>query len=203
MLAAREGDGDPAALAVTLNNIGVLQQGRGEYRDALASMQRALGYRKPGSPEYASTLHNLGTVYDAQGDLPVARDYCKRALAVPGVDAQLTMNALTLLAEITRKQGDLEAAERYAEQEVQLAEQTGAKPMLSAGLRVLGLILSDRGRRQEARAHVERSVSVARTLDGPDVLGQALVALGTVSITIANTRARWRQPARRGRSATR
>ena len=41
------------------------------------------------------------------------------------------MNALTLLAEIARKQGDLEAAERYARQEVQLAEKTGAKPMLS------------------------------------------------------------------------
>ena len=180
VLAAREEDGDPAALGVTLNNIGVLQQGRGEYRDALASMQRALGYRKPGSPEYASSLHNLGTVYYAQGDLAVARDYCERALAVPGVDVQLTMNALTFLAEITRKQGDLEAAERYAHQEVQLAEKTGAKPMLSPGLRVLGMILSDRGRQQEAREQVERSVSVARTLDSPDVLGQALVALGTV-----------------------
>jgi CHAT domain-containing protein/Tfp pilus assembly protein PilF len=182
VLAAREVDGDPATLAVTLNNIGVLQQGRGEYRDALASMQRALGYRKPGSPEYASTLHNLGTVYYAQGDLPVARDYCERALAVPGIDAQLTMNALTFLAEIARKQGDLEAAERYAQREVEFAEKSGAKPMLSPGLRVLGLILSDRGRQQEARALGERSVSVARTLDSPDVLGQALVALGTVLI---------------------
>lgn len=180
VLAAREEEGEPAALAITLNNIGVLQQARGEYRDALASMQRALGYRKPGSPEYASTLHNLGTVYYAQGDLAVARDYCERALSVPGVDVQLTMNALTFMAEITRKQGDLEAAERYAHQDMQLAEKTNARPMLSPALRVLGLILSDRGRQQEARAQVERSVSVARTLDSPDVLGQALVALGTV-----------------------
>jgi CHAT domain-containing protein/Tfp pilus assembly protein PilF len=182
VLAAREADGDPVTLAVTLNNIGVLQQGRGAYRDALASMQRALAYRKPGSPEYASTLHNLGTVYYAQGDLAVARDYCERALAVPGIDAALTMNALTWLAEITRKQGDLEAAERYARHDVQLAEQTGAKPMLSEGLRVLGMLLSDRGQRQDARAQLERSLSVARTLDSPNVLGEALVGLGSVLV---------------------
>ena len=59
VLAAREADGDPVALGVTLNNIGALQLGRGAYRDALAALQRALAYRKPGSPEYGLSLIHI------------------------------------------------------------------------------------------------------------------------------------------------
>ncbi len=154
VLAAREADGDPVALARSRSTTSASSSnGRGAYRDALASMQRALGYRKPGSPEYASTLHNLGTVYYAQGDLAVARDYCERALAVPDVDAMLTMNSLMWLAEIARKQGDLEAAERYARQEVRTRRKDRRKADAVGRLAGRsGLMLSDRGQRQDARA---------------------------------------------------
>lgn len=179
LLAAREASGEPASLAVTLNNIGVIQRERGDYRDALVSFERSLGYKKPGTGEYASTVHNIGTVYHAQGDLAVARGYYARVLDGADIPAAQRMHSLAMLAEVTRRQGQLDAAAAYAEQATALAEQGGARPVLAGGLRILALINSDRGQRATARAQIERSVAVARSADDPPVLGYALATLGS------------------------
>lgn len=182
ILAVHEANAETASLGITLNNIGAIQLDLGEFRAAIASFQRSLGYRKPGTAEYAGTLHNLGSVYHAQGDLSVARGYYERALETPGVQATLRMNMLTMAGEVTRRLGQFDAAEAYAQQGVQLAEQSGARPMLANALRILALVHDSRGESDRAVAELERSLAVAKSAKDPEAIGYALANLGAMHV---------------------
>jgi tetratricopeptide (TPR) repeat protein len=73
-------------IAITLTNLGNVQQQLGEFEAARASQQRALAINEavygPEHPEIAITLTNLGSVQPQLGERDRAREHARRAVAI-------------------------------------------------------------------------------------------------------------------------
>jgi tetratricopeptide (TPR) repeat protein len=177
VLQAFEAAQETAGITHTLNNISILQEQRGEYRDALAAAQRSQGLLQPGTIEYAHALHAIGNIYLSQGDLDLAVDYYQQALTQRDQTPQSKLPTLQMLGEVQRKRHHFDEAAGYLTQARAIAEGSRQQPQVAFALRIEALVRADRGDKAGAVPLLERSLAIGRAIKNPDIISYTLTSL--------------------------
>ncbi|MCB9176505.1 MAG: tetratricopeptide repeat protein [Caldilineae bacterium] len=100
----------------------------------------------------------------------------------PGLHAM----ALTAAGDLARQQGDLEPARRHFEAAVALARRAGDRPALAAALRGLGRAATVQSRSDEACQHLQESLDLGRSLEGPWDAAATLEDLGCLALQLGH-----------------
>ena len=145
--------------ALYRNSLGVVQLQLRRWPEAQVAFEKAVEL----DPGYAEAYHNLGLVMAAQDRLDQAVAYYRKALTIPTYPTPEL--AYHNLGQAYLRQGKLKEAEEALRQAIQLE----GKNQFSHYL--LGVILAEAGRRQEARA----SFIFARDLDPDSSVGKLTV----------------------------
>ncbi|MEX1368416.1 MAG: serine/threonine-protein kinase [Nannocystaceae bacterium] len=191
-IALAEYAGDASELSSSLNNMGSVCFGQGEYEEARRYLERALDVREAalgvGRPEVANSMTNLGTVYFVQGRYEEARRYLERALKIQeealGAGHPDVAANLNALGSVYYEQGEYEPAQRYLERALHVQEEAlGAEhPDLAMSLINLGNVDYRQGNYDEAGALYGRALRIQAVSLGsghPD-LASSLNSLGNV-----------------------
>jgi tetratricopeptide (TPR) repeat protein/CHAT domain-containing protein len=185
-----------------LNEEGLAHFRKGQYRNALRSMERALAMRErlyptQDHPDLAESLNNLGFVLNAMGHARMALPYCERALAMDErlyskqqdhPDLAMSLNNLGLVVQALGQAGQ---ALPYYERALAMRERLYPDqnhPDLAMSLNNLGFVFWALGQAGKALPYCERALAMCERLypkqDHPDLatslnnLGGVLEALG-------------------------
>jgi tetratricopeptide (TPR) repeat protein len=160
--------------------VGELRARLGEYPAAIGALETAAALADPaGVPAIEIAL---GRVHRRRGDLQVAASHVAAALASPGLTDQARARGLVESSLIALRLGDLDAANEAALEARDAAATLDDPHQSGVAERLLGLVARARHDFVEARAALERSVTLAR--DDPDPT--AVIAAATaLAITIA------------------
>ena len=169
---------DHPEVAVTLTNLGIVQQHLGELPAARATLERALAIEEaahgPDHPEGAKTLAHLGMVQQQLGELPAARATLERALAIEeaayGPDHPEVAITLTSLGIVQQQLGELPAARTTLERALAIEEAAYGPdhPEVAVTLTNLGIVQQHLGELPAARATLERALAIEEAAYGPD-----------------------------------
>ena len=137
-------------------NIGVAYGAAGDYKQALAYLDKALSiYISLQSPkDIAFVYHNIGNAYLEQSFFDKALDYYNKALALLLVHQNIRLQSSTYMnmADIYLQQHALEKARQYIEQTLSLADKEGFTSISIEGRVLLSRILAQKGRFRESEA---------------------------------------------------
>ena len=184
--------GEPRQEARSLNNLGAVFRLQGDYDEARAHFERALGMLDkalgPDHPEVATSLSNLGIVFVRQGDYDQARAHFERALATRekalGPDHPGVAHSLGNLGLVLESQGDYDEARAHFERALGILDKALGPdhPGVAHGLSNLGTVFNGQGDYERARAHFERALGILDKALGPDHpdVAKSLVNVGSV-----------------------
>ncbi len=169
-----------AGTATVANNLCLLLQYRGSYREAVPCyydvVERFLALRETGS--LAVVYNNLGLVLDLTGDPDSAREYFDEALRLYEQieDAAGAAQALNNLGLLERRLGNfLDAIANY-ENALQFREEQGDAIVRAALLHNIGLAYYYLGDERRALRYLQRALPVRR--DAGDRRGEASTLSG-------------------------
>ena len=172
--------------AALQHDLGYLCQQAGRFAEAAAAFDAALA----ANPGFALAALRLGTVRQALGQTEAALAAYRRAMALPPAVVEAGFRAAALLETLGRRTDAIAtfrqaaaaapdsslgrlcsarallADDRDAEAEAILRTLLAAEPGHAAANDLLGLILADSGRFEQARACYERAVAAAPLLAG-------------------------------------
>lgn len=171
-LAEAEREDDRATVGRCSNNLGIVANLRGDYGRAVGSYTMALAaFQQAGlHTGAAETLHNLAITYRDQGDLDKALQTADQAVHEATEAGDLRLVALTQggRAEIRLLAGDAAVARREIEHAIATHREVGDVVGEAEDLRVLGCVLGELGKGEEAertlRNVVERAEAFGRPL---------------------------------------
>lgn len=159
--------GNDVGMAITLNNMGVGYHRAGDHERALRTLgearakARQMGSRR--SEAYA--LCSLGDVYRDQGEIGRALELYHQSVELGrGVDGFLLTYALTVLGETYGRAGDETQAGDYLTQARASAESHESDYERGLVETALGILESQRGRTNEALAHLRRAVDLLKAM---------------------------------------
>jgi tetratricopeptide (TPR) repeat protein len=175
--------GDKDLEAIALTSIGVLYLEQGTYAEAQTYLDLVLRIRESIGPqsELALTLHNLGELALRTGRYNLAIDDYLRALEIgreteDGLGVAIDSHSLGV---VFGYQGRLGASLKARQDAVQSVEQTGESGFWrSAILASYGDALNRIGRFGEARKNLDEALALARQIDSPMLIVQALNLIG-------------------------
>jgi tetratricopeptide (TPR) repeat protein/pimeloyl-ACP methyl ester carboxylesterase len=172
-------NGKDAELALTLNNLGVLDRDQGRLEEAL-QIYRELAQKNPETyrPDVAMTFNNLGVLDSDQGRLEEARrDYAEalqtyRELAQKNPETYRTYVAAALnnLGILDSRQRRMEEARNEFAEALQIRRELAQKnpeiyrPGIAMTLNNLGVLDSGQGRMEEARNEYGEALQIRREL---------------------------------------
>jgi Tfp pilus assembly protein PilF len=169
---------DHPEVAITLTNLGVVQQYLGELSAARTTLERALAIKEaaygPDHPEVAITLTYLGIVQQYLGELPAARTTLERALAIKeaayGPDHPEVAITLTNLGNVQRQMGERAAAGTTLERALAIFEAAYGPDHseVTITLTNLGIVQQELGELPAARTTLERALAIQEAAYGPD-----------------------------------
>lgn len=140
-------------------NIGVAYGAAGDYKHALAYLNKALSiYNSLQSPkDIAFVYHNIGNAYLEQSFFDQALDYYNKALALLLVHQNTRLQSSTYLnmADIYLHQHALEKARQHVAQTLSLADKAGFTSISIEGRVLLSRILAQKGQFRESEAILE------------------------------------------------
>jgi len=159
------------SLAVALTNIGLMEQHRGRYAEALAVLEEARALHDTFGPsvQAGQVLVNLGLVWRSRGEPEKAMGLYEQALALYekfGYQRYLT-GPLVTLAELHQEQGDLEQAERMRRRALGIAEAANDPIRAVSLLCQLALDADEQARPREADELLAEAARRARTHGDP------------------------------------
>jgi tetratricopeptide (TPR) repeat protein len=130
----------------------------------------------PNHSRTATVAQMVGTMLQLEGKLDEAVPHLRRTVAsmeaVYGADHRRTCSATNQLAWALEQVGDVEESERLYWSTLERLRRTAPRSeTLVHGLVNFGILLSNIGRKDEARAHYEEALSVAEDTFGPDHIG--------------------------------
>jgi diguanylate cyclase (GGDEF)-like protein len=176
-LKVREQLGDRAAVALSLNNIGIVYERLGEYDRALEYYNRALAIRQAlgGQPNrIAAILNNIGDVHLERGDSERALQFHQRALALRRQVGDRSGVAISLknLGSIYAASGQLDLAHRSLEEGLDIANAVGDQG--TAAMCLLGLAAVNRrqGDAPAAMAQARRALEIAQQTSANELIRQ-------------------------------
>lgn len=148
-----------------LLNLGILQEGRGEYTEAERTLRKAVhAVEGEGQParNLATVLNNLGSVQMSLGNLVGAERTLKRSLASFREEREKGVDwtpALSHLAQLYRLTGRLRESEDAYRRVLEARKDGGAGVVAVARSHAnLGAVLIERGNFGEAGEHLEEAM---------------------------------------------
>ena len=167
-----------ANVALTLNNLALLNLKLGKYAEAEPFYQRALDIDEealgPDHPFVATALNNLASLYQDQGKYAEAEPLYKHSLAIReralGPDHPDVAGALDNLASLYRDQGKYAEAEPLYQRALAIDEKALGPdhPDVATTLSSLASLYRDRGKYAEAQPLYQRALDIDEKALGPD-----------------------------------
>jgi serine/threonine-protein kinase len=172
----RRATGGDSAMAVILNDLGLLNQTRGDldtaerlYAEALIVDRQVLGERHM---NVAIRLNNLGSVKRMRGDLDAADSLLRAALDIKleriGRTDLSTANTLNQLGVTLHARGDLAGADSLYREVLAIRRQVSgdAHPQVANTLNDLALLYRDQGRHAAGDSAAREAVRIAQATLG-------------------------------------
>jgi serine/threonine-protein kinase len=200
VLRAHAGPNDPQ-LAVSLGNLGLIHDNRGDlagarryYEEAIGGFRRLITRGSPPPMELAWSLLNLGGVYRTLGDFPRAEGLLREAVDVfqgrLGESHASVALPLADLALVRALRGEPDEGEKLARRALEIQGKALAPrhPDVARSLTLLGELLTHAGRAREAEGHLRLALDIRRELfpkghrriaDTAGVLGYCLLRIGS------------------------
>jgi tetratricopeptide (TPR) repeat protein len=164
------------------NNIGLVHQDMGDYHIAKLQYERCLQMSDELEHFVGMALAhlNLGLLAIEMGDPDKARDQLEESLSLCRHMKERWIQALNRigLARAYIMKGNLSLAQHNAEMALKLGEEMKAKETRGMALRELGLVEELGGKADEARRHLDESVSIFEAMRNRYELAKSLLALG-------------------------
>lgn len=173
------------SITLLLNQVGLMQQKRGDFIGAKMAIDKLLSidlkvFGKD-HPEVATDLNNLGTVLKALGDLEGAREKLETSLAISKANLEPNDPKLSIragnLGTVLRELGDLEAAKKNLEWALSIDMRTYGPNHFKTAIRMnnMGDVLRELGNVEDARNYYERALHIFRYFlgDGHDYTKRA------------------------------
>ncbi|MEM1425565.1 MAG: CHAT domain-containing protein [Cyanobacteria bacterium P01_H01_bin.130] len=161
--------GDRIGESTTLNNIGEIYRGWGQYPQALERYQQALAIsRELGDRTVEGTvLSNMGLVYYSQGNSAQALDYYQRALAIRREVSDLVGEGTTLnnIGLIHHSQGQYSQALEYYQQSLAIRRETGDRAGEATTLSNIGVFHYRQGQYAQALAPFRQSIATSEAIE--------------------------------------
>lgn len=178
----------PGAARV-LNNMGVIELGRGNLKKAEEYYLRSMRIKEKISPEsltLAIALDNLGGIASYRGFLEEAESYKKRALEIEervAPDSEDVAYTLHTLGIIAAKRTDLEAAESYLKRALGIYEKTSPNSQEMANCLInMGDYYLDIRDLEKAREAYFRSLEIKEAISpGSPKVATVLATLGNLA----------------------
>jgi predicted ATPase/transcriptional regulator with XRE-family HTH domain len=170
--------GDVQEMASSLNTLGLIAEGRGEYAYAEQLLEEALAYHRQGEHHrgIAAVLNNLGNLAYHQGDDAKAGIFYEEAighLQVIGESWSLA-TVLNNLGVVQRRLGDLQGSEELTQQGLAIAQQIGDPSIIGLGLRNLGDIARVQGDGVRAEHLYRKSIDYFLKVKGYQPIAECL-----------------------------
>jgi tetratricopeptide (TPR) repeat protein len=183
-LGVAQRQGDPTALAATLNRLGTIYRQLRRFDEAIACSEESLkiGQQLDDQHVINTALTTLGSSYRNTGRFGEARDCFERALEINRLqndDYGLGIT-LTNLGATCRDIGELDQAIAYHQESLRIRERQGDDRGKSITLLTLGGAYSERGQHDLAIASYEESLRIRRERGDRYGEGLTLADLGTV-----------------------
>lgn len=182
--------GDTEQVAVTLNGLGVIASGKGEYARALPLLRESVAlHRQAGNETFlAAPLLNIATIvrYQARDAETVSEAI---ALYEEGIDihrrhgnVHQLATSLNNLALVLLDGGDFERAADLATESLALGKRVASPGLQAAALTTLSVTAIDQGEDERARPLTEAGLELFRRSGDRDMIGTNLVNLGTLEL---------------------
>jgi len=177
------------AEAVSLNSLGNVAIGQGDWAIARERHLKALAIRErlaPDSLDVAMSLNNLGTAARHQGDLAAAREYHVKALEIKERLAPGSLDVATCLGNlgaVAYEQGDWAVAREYHTRALEIRERLVPGSLdVAKSLNNLGVVEDAQGDPAAARAYYSKALEIKERL-APDslIVAASLNNLGAVA----------------------
>lgn len=158
------------------NNIGVIQQQRGEFDAAVAAYQKAL----EANPKFAVAWYNLGNCFREANRLEQAIDCYRRALALTPTDDETRINLATALKDLRQLDEALAVLDEIAHTSPHAGKAQFNRAMVHLLRGQLGQGWDD----YEGRLHVEpnKRALPAPRWDGRKLAGRSIMVLSEQGI---------------------
>ncbi len=166
-----EKSSESLGLAVSLVNLGYLEDRHGDSGRAEALYSRALAIREklaPDSLDVAQALVRLGSVAEDRGDLDQAEERLLSGLAIQeklAPDSIVMASTLNNLGITVSDRGDLDSAEAYYERALAISQKQSPDSIsVLRSLCNLGVAFAERGNLASAEADFRRALAMAGKL---------------------------------------
>ncbi|MEM9162979.1 MAG: tetratricopeptide repeat protein, partial [Cyanobacteria bacterium P01_F01_bin.4] len=179
-LAIAEEIGDQRQIGNLWDGLGGLYYRQARYGKALTAYETALQvHQSIGNPTGATaTLTNLGGTYEALGRYETALDYFDQALAIN--DPVNKPGILAAQGVVYQRLGDLPQALKVTQQGLDLAVETGNRPLQSRLLDQIGGVYGQLGQVEAAIATYQNALQIAQTSSDLTATGRTLNSLATL-----------------------
>jgi len=176
----------PWGQLTALNNLGILEASRGEWREARGFLLRALERaRRLGAREQEAMARlNVGEVEEMLGDWGRAERHLQRGLTLlAAAPEHPTRHALVAqLASLARRRGDGAAAAAGARQALAGGEESGDRDLAAQCHMLLGLVAKDREDYAEAGEHLRLARELAQDAGAQQLLARVLISLADLAL---------------------
>ena len=198
-IAAFKATGDNLRQAMTLSNLSLAYQQLGQWQEAEQAIRDAIALLNIQNPNTSpAQAQILAQALDVQGRLQLARGHAEPALttwrqaadiyAQLGDEAALTRNRINQ-TQALQALGLYRQAQRTLAEVNQTLQNASDSSLKATGLRSLGNTLRVIGDLSESRQVLEQSLAVARALQDPHAISEALLSLGNTARTQQETQA--------------
>ncbi len=188
-LRIRQSINDPLGEALSTHNLGLVHLQRGQPRQARAHFERALALRESCSDIAGATLtrNALAVLAYERGDIEQAEKSWTEVLELARAlgDKRVIVMVSANLGEAAIQRGDTTTATQQLEVAEQLAIEMDDSRALAEIERTRGLLARVSGDGERSKSHLDRSLSIARSLGIREAEALALRGLGeTAALTV-------------------
>ncbi len=176
--------GNKSGIAITLHQLGIINQDQGNYEEAVRLYQQSLKIDEElgNKGGIASSLHQLGNIHYQQGNYEEAVKLYQQSLKI---DEELgnkggIANTLHQLGMINQNQGNYEEAVKLYQQSLKISEELGNKGGIASSLHQLGMVHHDQGDYKEAVKLYQQSLKISEELGNKGGIASSLHQLGMV-----------------------
>jgi predicted ATPase/DNA-binding SARP family transcriptional activator len=174
--------GDESGTAVTLGNLGYVNQLQADYAAARDYLQQALALAETLGDRQGIVKHTLGLgkVDQEQGEFETARSQYQTALRQAEAIGYLrgALTARVRLADADLLQNRLDAAEQGYQRALPLLEKAGLRDLIAHVTGNLGIIQARRGAFEAAIVQYETAATLCRAINDPVSASRHLSNLG-------------------------
>jgi CHAT domain-containing protein len=176
--------GNKAGEGTTLNNIGLVYDGLGEYAQALKYYEQALVIRKEVGDKAGegTTLSNIGGAYHHLGEYAQALKYYEQALVIAKQVGDKAGEGTTLnnIGGVYSNLGEYPQALKYYEQALVIHKEVGNRAMEGTTLNNIGGVYDGLGEYPQALKYYEQALVIHKEVGNRAMEGTTLSNIGLV-----------------------